>query len=149
MTLALKIAKVANLGITCIKNSDNPYYNSKYADLSTVVQALKQPLNDAGLGYRFETNYTCDEDGTPKSWTVDLRVVDLDDGYESTVCSFPIPATEPQKIGSAITYAKRYMLTTAFNVIAEEDDDGNATVDKKDIPKRQPQALATKPKFFN
>lgn len=142
------IAGVASQGITCIKNADNPYFNSKYADLKTVVEALKEPLKAAGLSYYFAPQEHADD--ADKRWmTCDLIIMN---DKESTSFSFPFSQSEPQKIGSALTYAKRYLLTTVFNVIAEEDDDGNAASGNnvKPVEKKKPTAMNSvpKPKFF-
>lgn len=142
------IAGVASQGITCIKNADNPYFNSKYADLKTVVEALKQPLKDAGLSYYFAPQEHAD-DASNRWMTCDLIVMD---GKTSVSFSFPFSQSEPQKIGSALTYAKRYLLTTVFNVIAEEDDDGNAASGNttKPVAKKKPTTMtaAPVPNFF-
>ena len=133
-----KIANIARQGITCIKNAANPYFNSKYADLATVVAALNEPLKEEGLGYRFSIESK--ELETNALWSVCMWVVDMETSDEKLVASFPITTTDPQKFGSCVTYAKRYMLTTVFNVIAEEDDDGNAASAKPE--KRMPSAMA-------
>ena len=122
-----RIAEISRQGITCIKNANNPYFNSKYADLATVVEALKEPLEKVGLGYSFRVDNTMDGSG----WMVILTVADIEEDKSLLISFFPITSTEPQKMGSAITYAKRYLLTTVFNVIAEEDDDGNAAQGNK------------------
>lgn len=145
------IASVASQGITCIKNADNPYFNSKYADLKTVVEALKEPLKKAGVTYYFcpAEHAVVNDDQCDKYWTCDLVVISEDD---SQVFSFPFSQSDPQKMGSALTYAKRYLLTTVFNVIAEEDDDGNAASGNvvKTVTKKKPTAMTDvpKPKFF-
>lgn len=133
-----RIAEISRQGITCIKNANNPYFNSKYADLATVVEALKEPLEKAGIGYSFRVDNTIDGSG----WMVILTVTDIEDDKSLLISFFPIMSTEPQKMGSAITYAKRYLLTTVFNVIAEEDDDGNAAQGNKPaLPKKAPSPL--------
>lgn len=133
-----RIAEISRQGITCIKNANNPYFNSKYADLSTVVEALKEPLEKAGLGYSFRVDNTLDGNG----WMVVITVADIEGDQALMSSFFPIASTEPQKMGSAITYAKRYLLTTVFNVIAEEDDDGNeAQGNKPTLPKKAPSPL--------
>lgn len=141
------IASVATQGITCIKNADNPYFNSKYADLQTVVRALAQPLKTAGLGYYFRT--TENREGETTYWTISLVVLTDD---EQVIVPFPFAQSDPQKMGSAITYAKRYLLTTVFNVIAEEDDDGNAASGNttKPVAKKKPTVMtdAPRPNFF-
>ena len=136
-----RISEIARQGITCIKNAENPYFNSKYADLGTVVQALKKPLEEAELGYYFRVD-TYIETST---WMVTMSVVDIKEDKVLITACFPIQSTEPQKMGSAITYAKRYLLTTVFNVIAEEDDDGNAAEgNKPTLPKKKPVPLSAK-----
>ena len=133
-----RIAEISRQGITCIKNANNPYFNSKYADLATVVEALKEPLEKAGIGYSFRVDNTLDGNG----WMVVITVADIEGDQALMSSFFPITTTEPQKMGSAITYAKRYLLTTVFNVIAEEDDDGNAAQgNKPTLPKKAPSLL--------
>ena len=142
------IASVATQGITCIKNADNPYFNSKYADLRTVVIALKQPLKDAGLSYYFRAGAYTPVGTNETRWQVELVVLSDE---EQLVVPFPFAQSDPQKMGSALTYAKRYLLTTVFNVIAEEDDDGNEASDNKPkVTKKKPTVMtdAPKPAFF-
>mgnify|MGYP003404221329 FL=1 len=50
------------------------------------------------------------------------RVVDVESG-ELLDSSFGLLATDPQKKGSEVTYAKRYNLSALFNICADEDDD--------------------------
>lgn len=143
--MSKKIATIARMGISCLRNANNPYFNSKYADLATVVDALREPLGGEGLGYYFSI---LNENET---WQVCLTVVDVETGKVEASSVFPVTCLEPQKMGSNVTYAKRYLLTTMFNVIAELDDDGNATLsdkDKKAIAKT-PQAIKTAQDFFN
>lgn len=139
--MSKKIANICRRGITCIKNADNPYFNSKYADLATVVEALKEPLEEEQLGYMFSISpWVVDE--TKAIWAVYISVVDFETGETLVTSSFPIQNIEPQKFGSAVTYAKRYLLTTTFNVIAEEDDDGNeAQGVKPSLQKKTPKPL--------
>lgn len=145
--MSKKISNIARLGISCLKNADNPYFNSKYADLGAVVDALKEPLEKEGLGYYFSIlNISANPSGDGWFWQVIITVVDLETGKTEGTSAFPITCLEPQKFGSNVTYAKRYLLTTVFNVIAETDDDGNATVSQ---PKREPKVLNKAKDFFN
>ena len=138
MNIAGKIAVISAKGITCIKNAENPYFNSKYADLGVVVKALKEPLDEVGLVYKFVTLH--DETG----WILRMNVYDItgSEVQESESYEFPLNPVDPQKTGASITYAKRYLLCTAFNVIAEEDDDGNDASDNKPtLPKKKPTPM--------
>lgn len=139
----MKIAGIASAGITCIKNADNPYFNSKYADLQTVVEALKEPLRAVGLNYMFRLEDLSSDDGQSSEWCVTLYVGTNE--HIEDIATFPIVNTaDAQKIGQGITYAKRYLLTTVFNVIAEEDDDGNS-VSGKPLPNLQKRKPAMMP----
>ena len=140
-----KLSRISRVGISCLKNADNPYFNSKYADLATVVQALKAPLEAEKLGYYFTITNITDSEGNSAYWEVEISVFDLENNKVIATSAFPITCLEPQKFGSNVTYAKRYLLTTVFNVIAEEDDDGNATVPQ---PKREPEGLNQAKDFF-
>lgn len=134
--LEVKIAEVTRLGITCIKNAANPYFNSTYADLGAVVEALKKPLEEAKIGYYFLSI------GADPAWQLTMTVINLEEPKETMVLAFPLNPVDPQKMGASISYAKRYLLCTAFNVIAEEDDDGNeASGNKPTLPKKKPTPM--------
>ena len=133
-----KLATICGMKITCIKNAANPYFNSKYADLLTVEESLKEPLKLVGLGYFFSVK------ANEGAWVLSITVYDLTADSVITTSEFPLVNTEAQQFGKALTYGKRYLLTTIFNVIAEEDDDGNSisgNTDKKELPKKSPKAI--------
>ena len=143
--LMIKVAQIAERGITCIKTAENPYFNSKYADLGTVVEALKAPLKEVGLKYCFgiDKEQVKQEDKEVVVWYLNTYVTDGKD--LARAAQFPLVNTNPQQFGASITYAKRYSLCTLFNVIAEEDDDGNeASGNKPTLPKKTPTKLPPK-----
>lgn len=103
-----------------IKGKANPAFRSKYADLSSVIDAIKPALADNGLWFRQVTHNV---DGG-----VCVETVIHHASGESLSCGqLFVPATkqDAQGFGSALTYARRYSLMAAFGVPAE-DDDGNA-----------------------
>lgn len=117
--------------ISVIKDQTNPYFNSKYADISAVIEACKEPLNKQGIailqpidGMNVETILI----HTSGEWFSSLTPV---------VCK---EANNPQALGSAITYAKRYGLQSMV-LLPAEDDDGNkaATDNKKEPVKKEEQ----------
>lgn len=101
------------------KDANNPFFKSKYADLSSILDAIKTPLKEAWLAL---THYP-----TNSEWWFILRstLYDVDSG-ESITWEFPIFWNKPQEIGSSITYARRYN-TVALLDIPTEDDDGNSS----------------------
>lgn len=96
------------------KNGTNPFHKSKYATLESVMDTIENPLSEIGLGYvQIPT-----ETGL-KTVIYDLDSKDTIEGFISYV-----GASDMQKLGSAITYARRYALVTMFG-LEQTDDDGN------------------------
>lgn len=103
-----------------VKDSTNPHFRSRYADLASVVAAIKAAAAKHGLGYiqRF---------GEAAGGVVIETIIIHESGEQLSCGSLFVPATklDAQGYGSAITYARRYSLQTAWGVPAD-DDDGNA-----------------------
>lgn len=104
------------------KDKMNPHFKSKYADLGSVIDAIKPALAARGLFYTQRCQPS--EDGV-----IVETVLHHSGGEEMGLGSLYVPANkrDAQGFGSALTYARRYALMTAFSVPAE-DDDGNAAV---------------------
>jgi len=105
-----------------LKDSVNPHFKSKYADLTSITMAVKPALAKYGLSYIQKSHIA---DGG-----VCVETVILHSSGDSLSCGmFYAPATkqDAQGYGSAFTYARRYSLSAAFGV-CPEDDDGNAAV---------------------
>jgi hypothetical protein len=102
-----------------LKDSSNPFFKSKYADLSSVVEAIRTPLSDNGLSY-IQVSHDAKDAAC-------IETVILHSSGEWFSCgpvSVPVSKADAQGFGSAMTYARRYSLSAAFGV-APEDDDGN------------------------
>lgn len=104
------------------KDKVNPHFKSKYADLTSVIDAIKPVLAKHGLAFYQRSHPS--EDGV-----IVQTLVRHASGEELDLGSLYVPANkrDAQGFGSALTYARRYALMTAFGVPAE-DDDGNAAV---------------------
>lgn len=111
-----------------VKDSNNPHFKSKYADLSSVVEAIKPALAKHKL---FFVQMTHDQQGGVCVETI----VGHEGGEQFSFGKLFVPAgkNDAQGYGSALTYARRYSLMTAFGV-CPEDDDGNAAA--KTAPNR-------------
>lgn len=116
-----------------IKDSKNPFFKSKYADLSSVIEACKEPLNRNGITI-LQPHVTID--GMNYVETLLLHV-----SGESLSSLTPIictKANDPQQLGSAISYARRYGLQSLVSLPAD-DDDGEAAMGRtKPEPKAEP-----------
>jgi len=111
-----------------LKSSTNPHFRSRYADLSTCVEAVIDALNNHGIALMQRVN-PCD-DG------VIVETVFLHESGEMLNCGqLHVPASkqDAQGYGSALTYARRYSLMAACG-IAPEDDDGNAATKRPTVP---------------
>jgi hypothetical protein len=104
------------------KGANNPHFKSKYADLGAVIDAIKPALIKHGLF--FAQHCRPAEDGVSVE-----TVLYHSAGERESLGTLYVPANkrDAQGFGSALTYARRYALMTAFGVPAE-DDDGNAAV---------------------
>jgi hypothetical protein len=118
--LAASMAKAQAAIEGAAKDKTNPHFRSKYADLASVVDAIKQPLADHGLAY---TQVLHDAECAAKVETIIMH--SSGEWLSNGVFSVPVDKNNAQGYGSALTYARRYSLSAAFGV-APEDDDGNA-----------------------
>lgn len=103
------------------KESKNPYYNSKYADLATCLDALKKPMADNGLS----VSQHCSFDGSNVSC---VSILGHSSG-QMMVSTLTVPVTkkDAQGVGMAITYARRYAMSSIVG-LAQADDDGEGAV---------------------
>jgi hypothetical protein len=104
------------------KDSNNPHFKTKYADLGAVVNAIKPALVANGLWFA-QVNH--EQSGGVCVETILCHAT----GQQFSFGKLFVPAgkQDAQGYGSALTYARRYSLLTAFGV-CPEDDDGNAAV---------------------
>jgi hypothetical protein len=102
------------------KDKINPHFKSKYADLGSVIDAIKPSLAKYGLFFTQACHVA--EDGVCVE-----TLIHHANGDTVSCGKLYVPANkrDAQGFGSALTYARRYGLMTAFGVPAE-DDDGNA-----------------------
>ncbi len=119
--LATSLAKAQGSIKGAIKDSSNPFFKSKYADLASVVEAIRSAFAANGLSY-IQTVEPSQAD------EVRVETMILHSSGEWISCgvlALPVSKVDAQGYGSALTYARRYSLSAAVGV-APEDDDGNA-----------------------
>ena len=116
--LATALAKAQGEITGALKDSANPFFKSKYADLASCWDACRGPLSKHGLAIIQAPEHT--ETGLILTTTL------AHNSGQWISASLPIHPKDdtPQAMGSALTYARRYALT-AFVGVAQIDDDGN------------------------
>lgn len=108
-----------------VKGKANPFFKSVYADLSSVVDAIREPLSANGLSFVQVTH------PSEKNEIIVETVLMHESGeWLSGTVAIPVSKADAQGYGSAITYAKRYGLQGLLGV-PSEDDDGNAAAKAK------------------
>jgi hypothetical protein len=131
------------------KDSINPHFRNKYASLGAITEATRPVLAKHGLAY---TQGMAIVDGVQVMFT---RIIHQsgqwmeDGGYALNPTK-----NDPQGMGSAVTYARRYTIGSTLGIITEDDDDGNRASEpaplKKlpPVPKAEPAPLQ-EPDWFN
>lgn len=128
-----------------MKDAKNPFVNSHYASLNSVMQTCREALLQNGI------------------WLTQLPVpapVELGAGYiglitklthaesgqwQSSFIVAPLPKNDPQGMGSALTYCRRYALTAMLGIVTEDDDAEGARVDTRQTTKtRKTETLKPK-----
>ena len=113
----------------------NPFFKTTYVDLAGVVTAISETATKYGLSFiQFPIN---DQSGRVGVMTM---IMHSSGEYIETEPIYAMPSKQdPQAIGSAITYLKRYSLAAAFGITSEVDDDGEASVNHDDTHHQQYQ----------
>lgn len=113
------------------KTADTGTYRYSYADLAAITSAALPLLTAQGLSFATCPRYT--EHG------YELVGVLLHESGESMEGTLPIHGSSAQQLGSAITYARRYLFGCMTGVVTDDDDDGQSASGK---PARTPRKKA-------
>lgn len=106
------------------KDSENPFFKSKYFDINKLLEIIKPVLNEMNIVILQPLRSV---EGRPALGTV-LIDTEADKVLSDTTITLP-DLQDPQKMGSAITYYRRYSLQSLLGLEAE-DDDGNLASNK-------------------
>jgi len=144
-------------------DANNPFFNSKYASLGSVIEAARQPLSENGLSVtqlvstqpgssniRYETNdrgktLEMGRDHTPGTVTITTQLMHSSGQYIRSSSTFEVLPEKGrslvQSAGAIITYMRRYALAGALGIYADEDTDGNQP--GNGTPKAPPTQIAS------
>lgn len=118
--LAKALCKVQGQLRPAKKSAENPFFKSHYADLNAIIEASRELLTANGLAIT-------QTPATGANGELELVTTLMHTSGEWIEGSYPIKPIkpDPQSVGSAFTYARRYSYQGAIGLSAE-DDDGNA-----------------------
>jgi hypothetical protein len=108
------------------KGAENPHFHSKYADLATIIDAVKGPLNAAGIAFMQSPQ------GDATGVMVETMLLHESGEWMADTVYLPVPQQTPQAYGSAITYGKRYGLQSLVGLPSEDDDGEKASEPAKE-----------------
>lgn len=111
-----------------LKDTNNAFFKSKYATLDNVVEVIRPVLKKYKLAF-LQTTETLDGQ-------LVLKTMLIHESAEWIFFHYPLNPikNDPQGLGSALTYAKRYSLCSLLGIVADEDDDGNSASGKPALP---------------
>ena len=132
--LAKALNKVQATELFALKDKTNPFFKSKYADLTSVWDAIRQPLVENGLSIV----QTFDVDQDPIIVTTLLHESGQ---WLRGSLKVPMVKNDPQAMGSAITYGRRYSISSIIGVCPTDDLDaepamvrtGGKTIDGRQL----------------
>ena len=95
----------------------------KYLNLATILKTIKPVFEKHGLTFSQRVTFTNEGEARQVIGTVETIIFDDEDLM--VACSYPFFVTgDPQQVGSAITYARRYSLYAVLGIFPDKDDDG-------------------------
>jgi len=138
--LAGSLAKAQGAMRAALKDSVNPHFRSRYADLAGVWDACREPLASNGLA-------VIQTPGEIGDKTIELTTILAHESGEWIQSTFTIPVSKPdaQGVGSAVTYARRYALAAMVGIVQDDDDGNAATQPRKQVTIRRPDATEPEP----
>ncbi len=140
--LAKALLSVQRVLQPAVKDSVNPFVKNRYASLNSIMEVCREPLLDHGI-------WLCQfpvpiENGADRQSYANFSGVDQQENFQQNHCLglvtklthaesgqwqssltvIPLSKADPQSMGCAITYARRYALSAMLGIVTEEDTDG-------------------------
>jgi len=107
------------------KDSINPFFKSKYASLDTIWETIRKPLSENGLSIAQTMDVECYEETAQPFSVLETTLYHTSGEWISGMQLVNPVKNDPQGLGSAITYARRYSLSAILGLVSDDDDDAN------------------------
>lgn len=119
--LSAALAKAQSEFKVAKKTATNPFLKNNYSNLSDIYQAVKPALAANGISLVQSSDL---QDGAVQ--VTQTRLIHTSGQWMQTTMSMMVGKTDPQSIGSLLSYSRRYAITQALSIdTGELDDDGN------------------------
>lgn len=115
-----------------LKDSENPHFRSRYADLQSVWEAAREPLAKNGLSV-VQIPATTD-----RGVSVETILLHESGEFIGGTVEVPLSKMDAQALGSGLTYARRYSLAAVVGIAPGDDDDGEGAVGRPATGKAAP-----------
>lgn len=124
--LAAALAKAQAMIKGAVKDANNPFFKTQYADLTSVWDACRDALTKNGLSV-----IQCPEQSDIGGIAIETTLLHSSGQFITSRYVMPVKnSSDAQAVGSAITYARRYALSAMVGVAPTDDDDGNNAAGK-------------------
>ena len=144
-SLNMALLEFQKLSVSAKKDSKNPHFRSNYASLESVIDAASK-ANEFGLCFTQDIDF----DAESQMVFVSTTLIHAPSG-ESRTSRTPIRSkdpADPQKMGSGITYAKRYGLQAMLGLPSDDDDGNEASKPNWSAQKKEHATKTLQPEEF-
>ena len=125
--LAKAMTKVQSAVSPVSKDAENPFVKNRYASLNSVIEACREALIAQSV---WVVQYPVAVDAGHLGLVT--KLVHAESGqWQASLMVMPLPKSDPQGYGSALTYARRYGLATLVGLVSEADDDAEAATPRQ------------------
>ncbi len=132
--LALALIEVQKEMVPATKDAKNPFIGNNYATLNSVMVSCRDILLAHGI-WLTQLPVPAPIELGPGYLGLMTKLTHAESGqWQSSLTVIPLPKSDPQGMGSAITYARRYALTSMLGMITEDDDAEAAKLPPKLAP---------------
>lgn len=126
------------------RTADAGTYSYRFADLAAVLAQVRPVLHDHGLAHMQLVDV--EQAGTTMRVSVRTMLIHLSGStYTSPALMLMVPSTDAQRVGSAVTYGRRYSLMALLGIAGEDDDDGADAQPRASVSQRSRPTSAAPP----